>query len=222
MYKPPREVFSLQMVSLFFVAKWTLYIYIYIPIRQHKKTSGTLKLDEVLIVPNLDRRFFPVNTFLSKGNNWVHFTQHSIELGIKGGPKLTVPITFSQTNAMVVNVSKQTQPSPSPDTYNNKLKISTDTFHSRIHRSHGALATIKSHNLLHDVNISQGSDQLCISCKIMSIPAVSRRKHRTSHVFRPSDEIQVGTVPNPEPVGLSSESRCRYYLIYYATGILTL
>ena len=100
------------------------------------------------------------------------------------------------------------------DTANRKLQISTDILHSQLHRSHGALATIKAHNLWHDVNITQGSDQLCTSCKIMSIPAASRRKHRTSHVFKPLEEIQVDTVPNPEPLGLSSESRYGYYLIF--------
>ena len=116
---------------------------IHIPIKQHKRTVGTLKLDDVLIVPNLDRRLFSVNSFLPKGNNWVHFTQQSIELGIKGGPKLSVPIIFLQTNAMLVNVSKQTKSSPVTDTFNRKLQISTDTLRSRLHRSHGTLATIK-------------------------------------------------------------------------------
>ena len=66
---------------------------IYIPIKQNKKTAGTLNLDDVLVVPNSDRRLFSANSFLSKGNNWVNFTQHSIELGIEGGLKLTVSIT---------------------------------------------------------------------------------------------------------------------------------
>ena len=33
-----------------------------------------LRLDNVLIVPSLDRRLFSViNSFLQNGNNWVHF-----------------------------------------------------------------------------------------------------------------------------------------------------
>ena len=48
----------------------------------------------------------------------------------------------------------------------------------------------------------------------MSIPVTFRRKYRTSHVFNPLDEIQVDTVPNPEPLSLSSESRYECYLIF--------
>ena len=47
---------------------------IHIPIKKHNKHLGTLKLEDVLIVPNLDRRLFSVGSFLAKGNNWVHFT----------------------------------------------------------------------------------------------------------------------------------------------------
>ena len=180
---------------------------IHIPIKKHNKHLGTLKLEDVLIVPNLDRRLFSVGSFLAKGNNWVHFTRDSIELGIKGGPKLIVPITSLQTNAMVVNVSSKKQSHP-------KYKLSTEILHSRLHRSHGAFATVKAHNLWLDVDITQGTDQLCTSCKMMSIPAASRRKTRTSHVTRPLEEIQLDTVPNPEPLGLSSDSRYSYYLIF--------
>ena len=63
------------------------------------------------------------------------------------------------------------------------------------------------------MDISQGCDQLCTSYKIMAIPANSRRKHCTSHVLKPLDEIQVDTVPNPEPLCLLSESRYGCYLI---------
>ena len=50
---------------------------IIIPIIKNKMDLGTLKLEDVLIVPNLDRRLFSVNSFLNKGNNWVHFEKES-------------------------------------------------------------------------------------------------------------------------------------------------
>ena len=53
---------------------------IYIPIVAKNKELGTLILEDVLIVPNLDRQSFLVNAFLSKGDNWVHFTHDNITL----------------------------------------------------------------------------------------------------------------------------------------------
>ena len=44
----------------------------------------------------------------------------------------------------------------------------------------------------------------------MSIPAHARGKARESRVQRPLDEIQVDTVPNPEPMGLSADTRFNY------------
>ena len=41
----------------------------------------------------------------------------------------------------------------------------------------------------------------------MTIPSHSRGKERNSVARHPLDEIQVDTVPNPEPLGLSLESR---------------
>ena len=43
--------------------------------------------------------------------------------------------------------------------------------------------------------------------------AASRRKTRSSTANSPLDEIQVDTVPNPEPLGFNSESRHNYFLI---------
>ena len=54
---------------------------------------------------------------------------------------------------------------------------------------------------------------MCTSCKIMTISSHSRGKERHSIVKHPLDEIQVDTVPNPEPLGLSLESRYNYFLI---------
>ena len=47
-----------------------------------KKELGTLILEDVLIVPYLDRQLFSVNALLSKGYNLVHFTHDNIKLGI--------------------------------------------------------------------------------------------------------------------------------------------
>ena len=83
-----------------------------IPIVAKNKELGTLILDDVLIVPNLDRRLFSVNVFLSKGHNWVHFTHDNIKLGIQNGPSIDIQITSLQANAMVVDHVKCT-PNPS-------------------------------------------------------------------------------------------------------------
>ena len=47
----------------------------------------------------------------------------------------------------------------------------------------------------------------------MSIPSSFRGKKRNSEVYAPLSEIQVDTVPNPEPLGISTDSRFNYYLI---------
>ena len=47
----------------------------------------------------------------------------------------------------------------------------------------------------------------------MTIPSHVRGKEKRSVIRRPLDEIQVDTVPNPEPNGLSFESRYAYFLI---------
>ncbi len=58
-----------------------------------------------------------------------------------------------------------------------------------------------------------GIDLVCTSCKIMTIPASARGKPRNSQTTFPLEEVQIDTVPNPEPLGLSSESRYNYFLI---------
>ena len=73
-----------------------------LPISKNNKVIGSLILEDVLIVPNLDRRLFSVNAFLSKGHNWVHFSRHMIKLGIKDGPCIQIPITSLQSNTLVV------------------------------------------------------------------------------------------------------------------------
>ena len=47
----------------------------------------------------------------------------------------------------------------------------------------------------------------------MTILATARGKPRNSQVTFHLEEVQVDTVPNPEPLGLSSKSRYNYFLI---------
>ena len=49
----------------------------------------------------------------------------------------------------------------------------------------------------------------------MTIPAHAREKLQTSIISKLLDEIQVDTVPNPEPMGLSADTRFNYFLIFY-------
>ena len=74
-------------------------------------------------------------------------------------------------------------------------------------------ATIRAHGLWRDVNITQSIDPFCTTCKIMTISAHARGKSRDSKVYKPLDEIQIDTVPNPEPMGLSADTRFNYFLI---------
>ena len=178
-----------------------------IPIHKRKRLMGTLKLDDVLIVPNLDRRLFSVSSFLSKGNNRVHFDKYYIQLGINDSPTIKIPITSLQSNAMVVNIAKNNQ-------MRSKNKINANIIHSKFHRSDGAIATIKVQDLWNDVEVTQGTDFVCTSCKIMSTPSSSRRKKRESQVSVPLEEVQVDTVPNPESIDISTDSRLNYYLVY--------
>ena len=73
-----------------------------IPIIHNKREIGILRLDNILIVPNLDRRLFSVNSFLTSGNNWVHFENNYIHLGIKDGPKIKISLSSLQSNAQIV------------------------------------------------------------------------------------------------------------------------
>ena len=47
----------------------------------------------------------------------------------------------------------------------------------------------------------------------MTIPAHARGKTRDSKVYKPLDEIQIDSVPNPEPMGLSADTRFNYLRI---------
>ena len=121
-----------------------------IPIQNGKTILGTLRLDNVLIVPSLDRRLFSVNSFLQNGNNWVHFENNSIHLGIRDGPKIRIPISSLQSNALIVREIKHQNRSRTQELNNiKKVKLNTNILHDRFHRSDGAMATIKAHDLWH-------------------------------------------------------------------------
>ena len=69
-------------------------------------------------------------------------------------------------------------------------------------------------DLWDDIQITSGSDKFCTSCKVMTFKTASRNKTRSSECKSFLEEIQVDTVPNPEPLGLSHEIRCNYFLIF--------
>ena len=164
-------------------------------------------MDNVLIVPNLDRRLFSVNFFLASGNNWVHFENNYNHLGTKDGPKIEKLFSSLLSNVLIFNNKKERKSNENNNANIKKLKLSTNLIHDRFHRSDGAIATIKAHDLWQDVHVISGNDSVCTSCKIMTIPAASKGKPRNLSPTFPLEEIQVDTVPNPEPLGISAESR---------------
>ena len=95
-----------------------------------------------------------------------------------------------------------------------KIKITTNTLHDRLHWSDGVIAIVQAHNLWRDAEVTQGIDIMCMSYKIMTIPAHARGKLQISIISKPLDEIQVDTVPNPEPMDLSADTRFNYFLIF--------
>ena len=62
-----------------------------IPIIKNKRNLEILKLEDVLTVPNLDRRLFSVNSFLNKGKK--HYEKNQIELGTSEGSSVKLPIS---------------------------------------------------------------------------------------------------------------------------------
>ena len=106
-----------------------------IPIYKNKKNIGILRLDNVLI------------SFLASGNNWVHFENNFIHLGIKDGPKIEIPFWSLLSNALIVNNKKERKSNETNKANIKKLKLSTNLLHDRFHRSDGAMATIKAHDL---------------------------------------------------------------------------
>ena len=108
----------------------------------------------------------------------MHFENNSIHLGIRDGPKIRIPITSLQSNALIVREIKEQIKTKPPEQSNDikKIKLSTNILHNRFHRSDRAMATIKAHDLWQDVYITPDMDFICTSCKIMTIPAASRGK----------------------------------------------
>ena len=90
-----------------------------------------------------------------------------IKLGINNGSTIKIPVNSLQANAMMVNIAKN-------DKKRFKMKNNTNIIHSRFHRSDGTIATIKSRDLWNDVEVTQCTDFVSTSCKIMSIPSSSR------------------------------------------------
>ena len=93
-------------------------------------------------------------------------------------------------------------------------KIPSDLIHSRFHKSEEVIATINSETLWEDVRVIPSIDKFCTSCKITSIPHRARVKMRNSTPRTFLEEIQVDTVPNPEPLGVLSETRAKFFLIF--------
>ena len=85
----------------------------------------------------------------------------------------------------------------------------------RFCRSDGAFITIKVYDLWEDVYITQENNFTCTSSKRMTITAALRGKTSNSQPMSPLEEIQVDTVPNQEPMGLSPKYRYNYSLILY-------
>ena len=56
-------------------------------------------------------------------------------------------------------------------------------------------------------------DPLSTTCKIMSIPVYTRGKVRESRVQNPPCGVKMDRNPNPEPMGLSVDTRFNYFLI---------
>ena len=115
-----------------------------ISINKNQKNLWTLKFEDILIVPSLDRRLFSVNSFLNKGNNWVHFERNHIELGIYEEPRIKLPLSSLQSNAFVVAYGNKKKRQDHQNKEKKKAKISTNVLHDRFHRSDGAIADRKS------------------------------------------------------------------------------
>ena len=115
---------------------------IHIPIYNGKTNIGSPRLYNVLIVSNLGRRLFLVNSFLLSGNERVHFENNHIHLGIKDGPRIKIPISSLQSNVLIVS-NKNMRTDKKTTNPNKKMKLSTNVLHDRFLRSDGALATIK-------------------------------------------------------------------------------
>ena len=84
-------------------------------------------------------------------------------MGIKGGPRIQIPIISLQSNAMIVNSQNEDH---EEEQDHNKTKINSNIIHNRFHRSHGTIATIKAYGLWEDTHITEGTGSICISWAI--------------------------------------------------------
>ena len=165
-------------------------------IYEKKNIMGTLRQDNVIIVPNLNRRLFLVNSFLNKGNSWVQFDKNNLWLGLQNGPTIIIQITSLHSNALAVEIVENPKGI-------RKTQISTDSIHSRFHRSNRPMSTIKAHGLQTDNDAVQEIDYIYTSYQVMTtIPCKFRENERMYILLNLLDEIQINTAPNPEPVGV--------------------
>ena len=150
---------------------------ILIPVTSTNGLKYTLRLKDVLIIPELDRRLFSVSSFLNQGNSWVNFRKGYIELGVKSGPIINIPLTALQSSAMMVQsapkvkgnielVSNFNKRKAHHESRANKKKISSDVIHSRFHKPQGVIATIQTEELWSDVDVVPSHDSFCTSCKL--------------------------------------------------------
>ena len=141
------------------------------------------------------------------------FWEKNAELGIYKGPRIRLNIIILKSNALVVDSGNKQKRNDNQNPQHKKSMISINILHGRFYRTASAIVTVRAHDLWEDGNIVQGNNTICTPYKIMKIPSHSRGKGRNSIVWDPLDEIQVDTVPNPEPMGQLLESRYAYFSI---------
>ena len=96
---------------------------------------------------------------------WVHFEGSYIHLGIKDGPRIRILISSLQSNALIVGDSNtENKNKVINNKSNKKIKLGTNVLHNRCHRSDGAFAKTKAHDLWEDVYVTPGNDSICTSC----------------------------------------------------------
>ena len=152
-------------------------------------------------------------------------------MGLWNGPSINIPITSLQSNAFVVDHIIKCQPksyasttspmSPINSTNDRKIKINKNVLCESLHRPDSILATIEAQSLWQDVDNTQCIDTMCRSLKIITTPSHCRGKTCTSTVLKLLDKISVDTVPNPESMCLSADTRFKY-ISYFVIVIPTL
>ena len=92
------------------------------PIYKNNKNIGILRLYNVLICSKLDRRLFSMNSVSASGNNWVHFKNDYIHLGIKDGPNIVMLFSSLQSIALIVGNKKGREAHDKNTTNHKKFK----------------------------------------------------------------------------------------------------